>query len=165
MKPLTYKQRIFIKELLKTFSPTEAAMRAYNCKDRLSARVIASQNLSKLNISLIDLMEKAGLGTEEDLADLTRLSKAKRIQACDVYVQNENGQFKINENSNDFIEVDDNQVQLKALELRLKLKGKLSTVPIIDQSKHYTKVVYEWDDGKKGKNPLPASRLPAGITE
>ena len=67
---LTPKQRMFLKELIATLSPTEAAMRSYNCKDRLSARVIASENLSKLNITMNDLMDKMGLTVEEDIEDL-----------------------------------------------------------------------------------------------
>lgn len=135
---LTVKQRRFIKELTRTLSPTEAAMRVYKCKNRLSARVIASQNLSKLNISMIELMNKMGLTLEEDMLDLKRLRKAQRIQACDIYVKkDENGNYKINENSNDFINVDDNHTQLRALELSLKLKRFLNGKDIIiDQSKH-----------------------------
>lgn len=124
-KPLTYKQRRFLKELIKTFSPTEAAMRTYHCKDRLSARNIASENLSKLGIKMDDLMEKTGLGIEEDIEDLKRLSKSKRPISADIFIRDENGELKVNKNSNDWVEVDDNHAQLKALELRLKLKGKL----------------------------------------
>ena len=121
----TLKQRKFRKKLIKTLSPTEAAFRAYNCKDRKVAAVIASQNLLKLNISLPDLMDSMGLTDEEDVKDLQRLRKAQKLQTCDIYVKKEDGKVTINKNSNDFIEVDDNAIQIKALELSLRLKGRL----------------------------------------
>ena len=129
-KGLTAKQRVFIKELAKTLSPTEAAMRAYNCKDRLVARVIASENISKLNISMTELMDKMGLGVEEDLTDLKRLKNAKRVIGyLHQYKKDENGKVEKAEPdetvSNEFLEADDNPVQLKATELSLKLKGHL----------------------------------------
>ena len=72
-----------------------------------------------------DLMDKMGLTVEEDIEDLKRLRRAKRLHVCDIYIKDDNGKLKINKNSNDFIEVDDNPTQLKALELTLKLKGHL----------------------------------------
>lgn len=49
MKPkLTEKQKIFCREYLRDFNATQAAIRAGYAKE--NARVIASQNLSKLNI-------------------------------------------------------------------------------------------------------------------
>ena len=74
-KDLTVKQRLFIKELTKCLSPTEAAMRTYNCKDRLSARNIASENMAKLGITMTELMDRMGLGVEEDIADMKRYNK------------------------------------------------------------------------------------------
>jgi hypothetical protein len=114
-----------------TLSPTEVALRTYNCTTKGSASAIASQNLAKLKITHADLMARFGLSDEEDVRDLARLRKAKRLQSCDVYVKEEDGEFKINENSNDFIEVDDNKVQLDALKLSLQLKGAL-----VDKVKH-----------------------------
>jgi len=122
---LTYKQRIFRSELFKTFNPTEAAMKAYDCKNKNVAAVIASQNLKKLNISFADLMERMGLTDEEDIKDLMRMRKATKQISCNIYIK-KNGEMKgADGNSLDFIEVDDNQIQLKALELTMKLKGHL----------------------------------------
>ena len=138
-------------------SPTEVADRIYDCKDRKVACVIASQNLTKLNITLDDLMARAGLSDEADIDDLKRLRKAQRIQSCDVYVdKDENGKYVINENSNEFIEVDDNHIQLRALELTFKLKKKLNGNSIhIDQSQHqhFTLEILS-DDTDKNKSPF-----------
>ncbi len=79
MPKYTFKQRRFVKELIATLSPTEAAFRAYDCKDRLSARNIASQLLATLGIKMPELMDKMGLGSEEDMADLKRLRKGQKV--------------------------------------------------------------------------------------
>lgn len=122
---LTLKQRKFRKELLKTLSPTEAAMRAYDCKDRLVAAVIANQNLKKLNISMPELMDQMGLTDEEDIKDLMRLRKAVKQISCNVFIKKDGEMKGADGKSLDFIEVDDNLTQLKALELTCKLKGRL----------------------------------------
>lgn len=119
---LTLKQRRFRKELIKTLSPTEAAMKVYDCKDKHSAAQIAYENLKKLDISLIELMEKMGLTDEEDTKDLMRLRKA-------VYV-NKNG-----------LEVADSTIQLKALELTYKLKGQLKDKHEVEHKGELVKLI------------------------
>ncbi len=143
-KGLTAKQRKFIKELTKTLSPTEAAMRAYNCKDRLSAKSIAHENLTKLDISMTELMDKMGLNTEQDIADLVELRKATRVIGYLNQYKRKDEDNKLEKVeptqvvSNEFLDVPDNHIRLKALELSFKLKGKLSD-----------KVRYETDDPTK----------------
>lgn len=111
---MTLKQRKFVRALIRTQSPTEAAMQSYNCKDRVVATVIASQNLIKLNIQMVDLMNRMGLDTERDIKDLTRLREAKTTK-----------HFAHEGKIVDQADIDDNNTQLKALELSLKLKGSL----------------------------------------
>lgn len=132
MERIAVKLELFKKELLGSLdkgifiTPTEAAMRVYDCKNRLVAAVIASQNLIKLNISMADLLNRMGITDEEDVNDLKRLRKAQKLQSCNVFVKKDkDGKYTINENSNDFIEVDDGNIQIKALELTCKLKGNL----------------------------------------
>jgi len=53
------------------------------------------------------------------------MRKATKQISCNIYIK-KNGEMKgADGNSLDFIEVDDNQIQLKALELTMKLKGHL----------------------------------------
>ena len=125
LKSPSFKQRKFRRELIKTLSPTEAAMRAYNCKSRKVAGVIASQNLAKLNISLADLMSQMGLTDEQDVMDLIRLRKAVKQISCNIFIKKDGKMKGADGKTFDFIEVDDNMVQLKALELTCKLKGRL----------------------------------------
>src|SRR3990167_5354636 len=123
MKFLTFKREYLKNPLV---SPTNLALQIYDCQDVHSANSIATENLSKLGLTLTDLMNRhPDLSNIDDLNDLQRLSHAKKFQDCDVFIKDENGKLKINKNSNDFIEVDDNQTQSKILELRLKLKGHL----------------------------------------
>ncbi|HEC63748.1 MAG TPA: hypothetical protein ENI23_00475 [bacterium] len=124
-----------------TLTPTEVAFQVYDCKNRNVATVIASQSLAKLNITMADLMNRMGLSDEEDMNDLKRLRKAQRIQSCDVYVdKDENGKYVVNENSNDFIEVDDSHIQLRALELTFKLKKKLNGDTHINVNQNYVQI-------------------------
>src|SRR3990167_1782040 len=76
--------------------------------------------------TIINLLNKAGATDNKIAAKLVALMNAKKFQSCDVYVkEGKDGKYEINENSNDFIEVDDNQAQLKAVELVLKTKRHL----------------------------------------
>lgn len=47
---MTRKQRKFIKEFIKSHNATEAAIEAYNCKDRVTAASIGYENLRKPHI-------------------------------------------------------------------------------------------------------------------
>lgn len=52
-RKLSKKQKGFIKDYIETGNATEAAMRNYNVKDRLIARVVGSENLAKPYIANI----------------------------------------------------------------------------------------------------------------
>ena len=108
-KKLSLKQQKFKKVYLETGNATEAAMQAYDCKDRNSARTLGTQVLAKLSFS--ELMEEAGL-TDKMLIDankegLTKSSKSQRDY--------ETGEI---------IEVADYATRHKYLETALKLKGR-----------------------------------------
>lgn len=77
--------------------------------------------------------------------------QAMRPVACDVMIKNENGELKVNKNSNDWIEYEDWNVRHKFLETILKLTGKLKDKSLIDMSQH-TNVVYNWQTPKEEKN-------------
>jgi len=117
--PMPYKLARFQKMLVKNPSlhPTDIALRIYDCKDRNSASAIASQNLRKLGISKDELMERVGLSDIADAEDLARLRKAKKVVSAVVTDKDAGAADK------DFIEVDDNHTQFKALELTYKIKG------------------------------------------
>lgn len=136
-----------------TECPTDWAMATYDCKNRDIAAVIASQNLRKLNVSLIDMMNQTqGLTDEDDIKDLARLRKCKRPIAADVFIRNEDGELKVNKSSNDWIEVDDNQSQIKTLELCLKLKGKLKEDSKGNGNGHGETTIIIIRDGKETSN-------------
>lgn len=114
-KNLTIKQKKFIRALVRTGSPTDAAMQSYNCKDRHVASVIANQNLTKLDITMSRLMEYMGLDEKRDIEDLKALREAKETK----FFAHEG---KIID-SRDVIAHD---IRYKALELSLKIKDKLN---------------------------------------
>ena len=123
------------KKLVKAYSKA-----GFN-QSRLAKREGVSQaaihdRLSKAPVqkTLIALANKMGLSDRRLVKKHNQLLDAKRTQSCDVYIQNENGKYKVNENSNDFIEVDDNQAQANALKLAYQIKGHLKDN--IDQSQH-----------------------------
>jgi hypothetical protein len=132
---LTTRQRKFVRALIRTLEPTEAAMQSYRCKDRKVARVIASQLLTKLNISMADLMDKCGLGLERDIADLIRLRNAK-ITKFFTY----KGQIV------DKREYEDNITQFKALELSMKLKGIFRDGAVDDNSNNCQRIIIQRPD-------------------
>lgn len=117
-KDLTFKQAKFLKILNKTGNPTEAAMQAYDCEDRRTASVIASQNLSKLNVTMRDLMDKMGLTDEKILGKIDEGLEATRTISA-ISSKQANGQTQ------DFIDVPDYHVRHKYTETALKLKGHL----------------------------------------
>lgn len=156
-KPQGMKLKLFQKLLLShpAMTPTEAADRIYDCKDRQVASVIASQNLRKLKFSLKDIIERvAGMSDEDDLNHLVRLKTAQKIHACDIHIKKDGKSgYKINKNSNDFIEVDDNNVQLSAVKLSVQLKGHLKEkVELTGEDGEAVKIIYEIAKPPKGKN-------------
>lgn len=113
---LTLKQRRFIKFYLKSGNGTNAAMRAYDCKDRAVAGVISAQNLVKLKEPVKMLMEARGLSIGRLLDVLDEGLKADRIISA-VKGKEATGA------TNDFIEVPDHKTRHKYLETAAKWLG------------------------------------------
>jgi len=104
-------------------TPSAIAKMVYNCSTNDSARAIANENLRKLSIGREEILARYGLTDEEDASDLARLRKAKRIQNVNILLKKTpDGKLQV-QDTDDFIEVDDNNAQLKALELTYKVKG------------------------------------------
>ncbi|MCK9554961.1 hypothetical protein M0R36_03985 [bacterium] len=89
-------------------SPTEVAMRVYNCKNRHVASVIASQNLIKLDYTVNSLLEHMGITDEADIELLKKLRVAEKYEKGVGMVP-------------------DNSIRLAALKLTQLLKGRLSS--------------------------------------
>jgi len=75
---LTLKQRRWVKFFLKSGNATEAAMKAYDCKDRVSAGSIGYENLKKLQEPVRLLMEHKGLSLGRLLETLDDGLKAEK---------------------------------------------------------------------------------------
>lgn len=75
---LTIKQRKWLKLYLKTGNASLAARDTYSCTLE-SARRIGSENLSKLDIKLKELMEAKGLSIGDLIDDIQQMRKATKI--------------------------------------------------------------------------------------
>jgi len=108
-KKMTAKQTAFVKEYITTLNATEAAMRAYDAKNRNVARVIGTENLAKLSEPIAKVLEQQGLTNEYIAKKIKEKMEAKKPVIA-------NGKMWPTE---------DHQIQLKATELAAKLKGLL----------------------------------------
>ncbi len=109
---LTPKQRAFANAYIETGSAPEAAMRAYDCSNRNSARVMAHRNLNNtkvqayLSSQVVDevLIDK-GVKVLQESLDATKFIKLNKIT----------------------MQVPDNQARLRAVEFYFKLVMNLPT--------------------------------------
>ncbi len=85
--------------------------------------------------SIIEALEQQGF-TDKFISEyIEKALKATRFQSCDVYVdKDEDGNYKLNENSNDFMEVEDWNARHKFMATLLTLQGKLKTAPAVINS-------------------------------
>lgn len=104
---MTPKQKVFVKEYVNTLNATEAAMRAYDCKDRKVARNVGSENLTKLGSSIDKLMDDKGLSDNRILEELE-----KKFHCTKPIVSN-----------GKVYQTPDNAVQLRAVEIAAKLRN------------------------------------------
>ncbi len=115
-KDLTIKQRRFLEVYIETGNATEAAMQAYDCKDRKSAKSLGNSILTKLDNEAINIkMDAAGLTDE-----LLMLKLHEGLYANTVIVAKHQGAI-LDEKS--YI---DHPTRARFTELALKLKGKLT---------------------------------------
>lgn len=89
LRPLTYKQRAFIKHIIDNpkASATEAAAQTYNVNNRKTAEAIATENLAKPSIVTAlaahnELIENTLLNTVNDYKDSDKLGQ--RVLAVDI---------------------------------------------------------------------------------
>lgn len=110
-RKLTFKQRKWLDAYFETGNATEAAMQAYDVKNRDVARNIGTQNVAKLSFE--DIMEGVGLSDQKLLSKVYEKMASKDPKEV-------NGKW---------VSVDNHQAQLKATEMALKLKGRLKDNP------------------------------------
>lgn len=111
---LTAKQRKWLKVYSETLNATEAAMQAYDCKDRNTAKQIGWENITKLDFN--ELMDTMGLTDDLALAGIKEGIRATRPV--------------IDPKTNKISAVADYGVRHKYIETALKLRGKLDTQKI-----------------------------------
>lgn len=161
---LTLKQRKWLDVYMQCGNATEAAMQAYDCQDRNSAKVIGSENLSKLNFA--EFLEDAGISDnllrkkiEEGLDADRTISANVTIKSDDPTIKNR----KANGRDVDFIDVPDYATRHKYLETALKVKGKLIDKTESTVKLNISKVEVEFISGSKAKD-CGSVELPAHTT-
>lgn len=107
-KKITPKQRKWLKVYTQTLNATEAAMQAYDCKNRDVAKDIGYQNLAKLDFD--DLLERVGLTDEYIIKGIREGTQATKP-------------LVIGDKPH---KIEDYAVRKGYFEVALKLKGKLS---------------------------------------
>jgi len=105
---LTPKQRAFVQYYIETGSAPEAAMRAYNCSSRNSARVMAHRN--RHNPKIIACIER--LWSEHNLLKRSVQTLAEGLKAT-----------IINQQTGESSEFPDHEIRLEAAVIALKLRG------------------------------------------
>ena len=93
---------------------------------------------SVVKSSIVNELDRAGLTDRRIAQQLSEIaSTANKLQSCDIFIQMDaEGKTHLNKNSNDFIEIPDHAIRIKALELSVKLKKHLNENVILDQSEH-----------------------------
>jgi hypothetical protein len=118
-----FKQRLYKKYRLSGLTQKESARLAGYSENTNPSHTKAEKDTKR---TMAEQFDAVGLTDTRIAEEITNHALgAVKIQSADVYVQNENGRWVVNENSNDFIEVDDNQTRLRALELASKMKKHL----------------------------------------
>ncbi len=127
---------MFVKRLIETRNPTQAAMEAYEPCKRKNAAIMAWQNMRKPVIA--ELLDEMGISD----TDIVRVLK-RNLNSKSKYFSKELGKF---------IESDNGVVQLKAAEISLKLKGHLQD-RVIKETNFPTQIniQYELKERPKGE--------------
>jgi hypothetical protein len=102
----TIKQKKFVKRVIETGNPTQAAMEVYATKKRVNARAIAHATMQNPGVQIL---LKKYITDEEALQTLKEQLTATTIKG------------------KDDIEVSDNMARLKAVDITMKLKGAYPT--------------------------------------
>jgi hypothetical protein len=112
-RPLTDKQKVFVKTLSDTLDPTTAQMTAYHEKDKKTAASRVGNTMKSPGIKDFMNSPKIGLSDEYLLSRLKRALLAKRLVWS--------------KTREDWLEEVDWATQVKALEIAFRLKGHLNT--------------------------------------
>ena len=108
---LTPKQQSFVQYYVETGSAPEAAMRAYNCSSRNSARVMAHRN--RHNPKIIACIDR--LWSEHNLVERSVRTLGEGLKATKVVI--------INRKTGESIEFPDHAIRLDTAKVALKLRG------------------------------------------
>ena len=124
LKPITEKLKAII--LTKPYIQNGLNQSAL-ARERGVSRATINEQVHKpaVRSALQEAFRKIGISTRYKAKKFKELLEAKRPIACDVFIRNENGKLKVNKNSNDWIEVEDNNARVATLRLLSQVEGDL----------------------------------------
>lgn len=130
---MNVRQQLYKKYRLEGYSKYTSARKAgYSHNTAIAAK----RNIEK-RINMDYWLEQEGLTDRALAKHIFDGLGAMRFQACDIYIKkDENGKWILNENSNDFVEIEDWANRHKYLETALRILNKLKGDVAIDQSQH-----------------------------
>lgn len=102
------------------WSFAECAMPVWNCKDKASARALGHWAKKKLGISIVEIMERAGMSEEDDVNKLKNLTEGTTLIEIGSATHKKSGK-RIHRKY--FKSVPDNSTRLQAIDRSLKIKG------------------------------------------
>jgi len=149
----TIRQKSLAKKL------SEALGKSGKVKQKTLTKILEEAGYSKQTARTQQKKTIEQKGTQEALKevgiDKGRLSKkfnvlldAKKIQYCDIHVTNENGELKVNK-SNDFIEVEDYNIQLQAAKFLAPMVGFDNAIDAEEINRQRQRLVIELPDGTR----------------
>lgn len=121
LRKLPLRQRKFLKAYLETGNVTASAI-SVGYEEKYGFEILRSPTMQ---FAFQAYLDKSGIDDSAIQSKLKELLEAKKIQNCNIVLKrDEDGKLKV-QNTDDFLEVPDGHVQVKALELAVKLKGHL----------------------------------------
>ena len=105
-------------------------------------------NIEKaVNESIVLALEKAGLTDKYQSEEMYKLTQANKVISADIFIRDENGKLTVNKNSNDWIEIPDNQSRINAhkhiSELKGRAKGDINITTVINDRDKLTPEIEE----------------------
>ena len=115
-----------------------------------------------VKVSLTDVFERAGLTDKAIVVHALQGLTATKLRVCDLHIsKNEDGELKVNENSNDFIEIEDWNIRHKYFtticELTDRLKNKIEHSGKIEGAETKIVVIYPQQKEQVADNPQTVS--------
>jgi len=93
-----------------------------------------------VKVGICDALEQVGITDKYQSAELFKLTKATKVISCNVFIDKDGEMKQADGKSLDFVEVPDPTVRLNTWKHIADLKSQIREKPLIDNSKHFTRI-------------------------